>query len=980
VASNGPPDDRGGLGPPPAIFRIKGERPPFRAARWLLVAAILIALFVAASVGKGIYADYLWFDSLGYASVYRTQIVAKVVLFLIGALLFLALITANLLLARRLAPVGLEESFIADVEPETLRHIVTIGLIAGSLFFAVVFGGVAAGNWDVYLRWANAVRFGVSDPQFHKDVGFFIFTLPALHVLQGWLLGATLVALVAVVGVYGFVFSLQNFEIHLGRGVRAHIGALLIVLLLLFVFGYVLSIFDLDLSTNGRVQGATYTDLHARLPGYIIVSVFALGTIVGVVYSIVRGGLIAAGIGAAAWIASLIVVLGIYPAIVQRVTVVPNELAKEEPYISRNIDMTRRAFDLAAINEQQFDASGNVTAQTVSQDQDTFDNIRLWDPRVELNTYQQQQEIQQFYNFDDVDVDRYNLNGSTTEVTLSARELTTGSLPADSKGWVNIHLQYTHGYGAVINPVNKIDQYGLPQYSLQNIPPQGQPQLTQPRIYYGQQTNDWVIVDAQESEFDYRTDQGLAASTTYKGSGGIGIGSFLRRLVFAWQLGDTNILLSGQIQGSSRLLIHRNIQERVSHIAPFLTLDKDPYLVVANGGLYWIQDAYTTSNNFPYSQTNSGGYNYIRNSVKVVIDAYSGATTIYLADPTDPIAQTYQKIYPGLLHPLDQMPAELRQHLRYPEDLFTAQADAYRQYHMTDPGVFYRQDDLWATPKEGAQNAGQDVMPYYLIMRLPGQQQAEFVLIRPFTPANKPNAIALMAAQMDGPNYGKLSVFRFPSGRVIPGPAQVEQNIDSQPAISQKFSLLNVQGSSIKRGNLLFVPVGESYLYVEPVYLQGEQNPKPAVIAVIVYANGNVYMEPTLSQALAVALGQATPTYAVGQAAVANAAGAQAASAAATPAASGTPGGAATPPAGASPRPAAPPPSAGTPGPTPSATDIPGLIREAQADQAQADSDLRAGNFAAYGDDQARLRADLARLGQLIATPTPSAPAPSPTP
>jgi len=973
LASNGPPDDRGMLGPPPPPFRgvrRRGSHVP--GARWLFVLVALIVLYVAASVGKSIYADYLWFASLGYASVYRTQIVAKVALFAIGALFFLALTAVNLALTRRFAPRGLEESFIPDVEPATLRQIGRIALVAGALFFAVVFGASASGDWAIYLRWFNATAFGVRDPQFHRDAAFFVFTLPGLHALQSWLLGVTLVSLVAVAGVYGFVFSLQNFEIRLGRGVRTHLGALLIALLLLFIFGYVLSIFDLDLSTNGRVQGATYTDIHARIPAYIIVSVFALGAIAGVVYTIVRGSLIATVVGGVAWIASLIVVLAIYPAIVQRFTVVPNELAKETPYIERNIAMTRLAYNLANVSEEQFDANDQVNDQIVAQDRDTIDNIRLWDPRFELLTYQQQQEIQQFYTFDDVDVDRYMLGGKEVEVTLSARELATTQLPPDTRGWVNIHLQYTHGYGAVMNPVNQIDQYGLPVYILQNIPPQGQIQLAQPRIYYGQQTNTWVIVGAQEPEFDYRTNQGLAAQTRYDGPGGIGIGSFFRRLIFAWELGDTNILISGQIQSGSRLLYRRNIRDRVSHLAPFLKLDKDPYLVISNGKLYWIQDAYTTTNDFPYAQQNNDGYNYIRNSVKVVIDAYTGEVTFYLADPTDAIARTYQKIFPRLFQPLSAMPPDLRQHLRYPEDLFTAQANVLRLYHITDPGAFYRQDDLWATPKEGAGAAGQDVVPYYLIMRLPGEQQAEFVLIRPFTPANKPNAIALMAARMDGANYGKLIVYRFPAGRVIPGPAQVEQSIDSQPAISQKFSLLNVQGSRIQRGNLLFIPVGSSYLYVEPVYLQGEQNPKPAVIAVIAYANGNVYMEPTLSQVLAVALGQAPPTYAVGQAAVANAAGSAAASAAATPVTSAT--SAATPAATPVARPATGAAGRATPSALPD--DVPSLVREAVDAERQAETALRNGDFAGYGEQQARLKAILERLQQLVATPVPT-PAPS---
>ncbi|HEY7294125.1 MAG TPA: UPF0182 family protein [Dehalococcoidia bacterium] len=973
MASGEPPrEDREGLGPPPIPFRVGRERlPSFHAVRWLAVVAALIMLFALASVGKGLYADFLWFDSLGYSSVYNTQLVTKTVLFFAGALLFLAFIAGNLLLARRLAPVGLEESFIAEVEPATLKRIVTIVAVAGSIFLAIVFGSVASSEWQTWLRLVNGTSFGSSDPAFHMDPGFYMFTLPGLWAISDWLLGVAIVTLLAVIGVYTFVISLQSFEIRLSREIKAHVGGLILLVLVIFILRYRLDIYTLAVSHNGVVEGATYTDIHARVPGYYILIVFAVAAAVCILWSIFRHSLIVASAGVGAWIVAAIALLGIYPAAVQRLNVDPNELAKEQPYIQRNVDSTRTAFNLQNVDLQQFQASSDITRQILSQDQATIDNIRLWDPRFEIQTYKQQQEIQQYYVFDDVDVDRYPLKGTTTEVTLGARELSQDSLQESAKTWVNVHTRYTHGYGAVMNPVNQVDIFGLPAYNVQNIPPQGQPAIDQPRIYYGQQTKEYEIVGAKQAEIDYEDNTGVQQETRYNGPGGVGIGSFFRRLIYAWEFGDTNLLISGQITGESKLLYRRTISDRISHIAPFLTLDRDPYLVIVDGKLYWMQDAFTTSDSYPYSEDDNG-INYIRNSVKVVVDAYTGEVTFYLVDPSDPIARTYQKIYPSLFKPFDAMPASLRSHIRYPEDLFRIQSDVYRTYHMTDPSVFYGKQDLWATPQEGTGGATKDLDPYYLIMRLPGEQQQEFVLIRPFTPANKPNAIALMAARMDAPNYGKLQVFRFPSGQVIAGPVQVQSSIDAQPEISQRLTLLNQQGSHVQRGNLLMIPINQSYIYVEPVYLEADQNPKPAVVAVIVYAGGKVYMEPSLSQALAAAVGEAPPTYTFSSFAATAAAAQATSSTNGQPSPSATPGPSASPPPTTTAGAAAPPPSASV---TPTATDIPGLIREAADANAQAQQRLRNGDFAGYGEEQARLQAALNRLSQLVAQPTAS-PAP----
>lgn len=951
------------LGPPPPVFRIgRRERLPRGMARWLLVVAIVLVLYTVAGILRSIYADWLWFQSLGFASVYATEILTKTWLFFAGAGLFLVFAVVNLVMASRLAPQGYEQSFIAEFDPPTLRRMVAVGLIAASLFFAVIFGTVASGEWSTVLQYFHGAHFGLVDPAFKRDVGFYTFSLPALRFFQSWFLGAVAVVLLGVVGVYVFVFSLQNFVPEVSRKVKAHVGILLILLLAAFVWSYILSIYELDFSTSGVVFGATFTDMHARLPAYIILIALAGLVALLIVWDIVRGGYIVSGAGIVIWLVALVLVLGIYPASVQRLSVQPNELNAEQTYIQRNIDMTRIAYGLNSIDSQPYAADPNLSQAQVQANTDTIDNIRLWDPRPLQLTYSQLQEIRPLYTFSTVSVDRYTIDGKYREVTLSPRELDQTRIAANAQSWVNLKTFFTHGYGAVLSAVNEVAAGGLPNLLLKDIPPTGQPSLTKPQIYFGMKTDPYVIVDTRNQEFDYpqaNSDQ----LTTFDANTGVRLNSYFRRLIYAWELGDTNILISSQITDQSQLLYHRDIQDRIQQIAPFLQLDHDPYIVIANNQLYWIQDAYTWSNDFPYSEPSSFGYNYIRNSVKVVVDADTGATTFYLIDPTDPIAETYASIFPKLFRPIDDMPPELRAHLRYPQDLFEVQSDIYRAYHMQDARTFYNKEDLWDIPQEVIDTQAEPVVPYYVIMRLPGQSKEEFVLIRPFTPANKPNAIAFFAGRSDGANYGKASVYVFPKSIQVFGPSQIEARIDQNPLISPQFTLWNQSGSRVVRGNLLMIPISGSYLYVEPIYLQAEQSQLPQLQRVIVVDGESIAMEPTLADSLSVVLGQQAPSPIAAAAPGGPAPPATTALAAqATATAASTP---ATPVAAVTP--SFIPPSVASP----AATDVSGLAREASADYDQAQQQLRQGNFAAYQQDLEQMKAALDRLVQLSPTPAP---------
>jgi uncharacterized membrane protein (UPF0182 family) len=940
-----PPEEGGDLGPPPGPFRFRQRRRwrlPGGLMRWAALLAVIIILFVVASVGRDIYADWLWFQSVGFRSVYRLRLVTRVWLFSAGAGVFLLFFGANVLAAVRVAARDFPDvAFrIGDAEPAAVRRIGIVVALAAAFFVAVIFGAQAAGQWNTMLLFIHSQSFGVADPAFHKDIGFYVFRLPALHFIVGWSLAMVILTTVVVVGVYAARLALGGLS-KAPAPARPHVSLLLVIVLGLFVWRYWLGRYDLVYSNRGAAFGAGYTDMHAQLPVTYVLMALASLTALCILVSVYRRGLLVLPVASTAlWVVAGIAGGMIYPASVQRFQVVPNELAKELPYIQRNIQATRAAFGLDAIDERPFPAAVSVTNQEIAANPQTVQNIRLWDPRPLLQTLNQLQSIRPLYTFQNVDVDRYQIGGQLRQVMLAARELDPARLPADAHSWVNQRLQFTHGFGLAMLPVNEVVQEGLPDFFVKDIPPAGALPIDQPRIYYGEQPDEYVVVDTKYKEFDYPIASDQQAQNNYQGAGGVKLSGFIRRLVYAWKFSDTNILISDAFTGDSRILYRRNIADRVHAIAPFLRLDADPYLVAADGKLYWIQDAYTYTDRYPYSAP-IDGLNYIRNSVKVVVNAYDGSLTFYLVEPNDPIARAYAAIYPHLFTPLDQMPASLRAHIRYPEDLFRVQAQAYLRYHIRDATVFFNKEDVWDVPTEVFTGSEQSVQPYYLIMRLPGEQQEEFVLVMPFRPANRNNTIAWLAARADGTNYGKLLTFRFPTDALVYGPSQVESRIDQDTTISAQISLWNQSGSQVIRGNLLMIPIGAGNLFVEPLYLQATASNLPELKRVVVVNGNSIAMEPTLGRALDVVLGRAPPSTIEGGGGP-------------TPAASPTPGANETP--------------APTPTPAPTSAlpnDVNSLIAQANAAYNAAQQALRQGDFAGYGTQIAQLQQILQRLMQL---------------
>ncbi len=695
--------------------------------------------------------------------------------------------------------------------------------------------------------------FGERDPIFGKDIGFYLFSLPAYVALKNWLLQVLFCSAVVASLIYGVRgdVALEQPPRGLSPAAIAHGSALLGLFLMLKAWSYGLDRFLLLYGDNGVVVGAGYTDVHVELP--------VLWLLVG----------LAAAASVASWanmrwrsyripVASALLVFGssfvfalIYPALFQRFHVKPSELRLETPYIEHNIALTRKAYGLEQIAVKPFPAEQGLNLGSLEANRATIDNVRLWDVQPLMDTYAQLQEIRTYYKFLSVDIDRYRLDAGYRQVMLSARELEPAMLPANAQTWVNLHLLFTHGNGIVMSPVTEKSAEGLPSLYLQDIPPvaNGGPTIREPRLYFGeggQQGKDNVY-------------------TAYSGRDGVGIGSMARRSLFAWQFDDPNILLTSYITDESRILLHRNIQDRVHMIAPFLSLDHDPYIVASGGRLFWMQDAYTTSRWFPYAQPAIGdGTNYIRNAVKVVIDAYNGTIDFFVSDPADPILRTYQRIFPGLFKPLEAMPQDLRQHIRYPEDLFLIQAQRYRAYHMDAPEVFYNREDLWQFPRELAgidtgNTPGAPMTPYYMIMRLPGEPRAEFVLLLPMVPSQRENMIAWLAARCDPPEYGKLIVYTFPKDKLVYGPFQIEARIQQNTGISQQISLWNQMGSRVIRGHLVVVPIESSILYVSPLYLRAASGQLPELKRVIAAYGDRVVMEETLGEALAALFRETAP-------------------------------------------------------------------------------------------------------------------------
>ena len=911
----------------------KPEPPPeggWTTSRVILILAGLLILFILVNIAKGFYTEWLWFSSLGYGSVYATILKTKLLLFFSAAIIFAILFLGNLVLATRLAP-KTEAHFWPWAIVSRLQRILRVNVILGTALLSLIFGLVAEGSWLVVLRFFSGQPFGIADPVFHREIGFYVFSLPFLHMIQGWLMGALIITVLGSAGVYLLSYTVQRLKFDLARPVLAHLGGLVIAILGLFALGYWLGIWELVFSKRGVVFGASYADMHAKLPAQWILFAVVVIFIGVILVSILRRNFRWPIYGIGLWIAAAIIIGGIFPALVQRFQVEPNELVREGPYIEYNIQFTREAFALNRIEEKPFPAEEAPTPQDIAQNEVTINNIRLWDPRPLKDTYNQKQSLRQYYDFYDVDIDRYIIDGEYRQVMLSARELSAEKLAGEAQTWVNRKLQFTHGYGIVLSQVSKVTGQGQPVLEVKDIPPTGVLNIERPEIYFGEKTEDYVIVKTKTEELDYAT-QDKTVYGHYQGKGGVSLGSFIRRLVYAWQFGDLNILISEELTPESRTLYYRNIRERVNHLAPFLKLDSDPYVVAIDGRLFWIQDAYTTSDRYPYSEPIGGGLNYIRNSVKAVIDAYDGSVTFYVTDPEDALIRTYQAIFPKLFVPAEQMPESLRVHVRYPEDMFSIQAAVYQTYHMRDARVFYNKEDLWAVPKEVYFGSEQTMEPYYIIMRLPDEEKEEFLLMLPFTPARKEIAIGWLAARSDGENYGKLLAYHFPKGADVDGPSQIENRIGQDTVITEQLALWGRGGSRVIRGNLLLIPLGKSILYVEPVFLEAETGGLPELKRVIVATKEQIAMKPTLEESIAAVFGVEAP----------------------------------------------PPelpvelPAPAEPGEPVAAdvADIAGLIKEARQHYDQAQEYLQTGNWAGYGEELDALREVLDRLAELAAQET----------
>ena len=943
------PEEDDGLGPPPGPFQFR-TRPSFRLPggilRWAVPIVVLILLFILASIARNIYVDLLWFDSIGFRSVYRLQVVTRVWLFFAGAGVFLAFFGANLLIFLRASRSNEEPPADAgNVDPiATGRLALVIGL-AVTLFLSLIFGSQAASHWDTILVLMNSQPFGVEDPQFNQDLSFYVFRLPAFNFIVGWLMGLAVLTTIVVAALYGARVVLSGFALSPPRAAKPHVSLLLIVVLALFIWRYWLGRYALLYSDRGSAFGAAYTDVHAQLPMIYLLMGLAALVAVSIVVSLFRRGLLMLPVGAVGlWIAGAIVGGLIYPATVQQFTVNPNELAKEGEFIERNIEATRAAYGLDQIEERSFPARvSGVTEAEIAANPETIENIRLWDNRPLRQVLNQLQAFSPLYDFLHVDIDRYVIDGEIRQVMLGARELDQTSLPSDKQSWVNTRLQFTHGFGLAMVPVNEVADGGLPEYFIGDVPPVGIIDIEQPRIYYGEIPAHFIIVNTDQQEFDFPIGEDRDETTIYEGTGGVKLNSLLRRLAYAWEFGDYNVLISDAISDESRILYRRNIRERVESIAPFLLLDADPYLVTVDGRLFWIQDAYTQTDLYPYS-TRIAGLNYIRNSVKIVVDAYNGDVTFYRIDMEDPIAAVYSEIYPDLFRPFDEMPQALVDHIRYPEDLFQVQAQIYLRYHITDARGFFLGEGFWDIPTERFGEQEQLLEPYYVVMKLPDEEQEEFVLILPFRPrGDRRNSIAWMAGRSDGEQYGKLLSFRFPSGTQILGTSQVESLIDADTKISAQLTLWDQAGSEVIRGNLLMIPIGEGILFVEPIYLQATGSPLPRLERVVVTNGNDIAMEETLEEALAVVLGQA---------------------AASAPAID--PGDLTPPTVPPTPAPGQTPVPSPTPGPTtPLPDDVQELVNEANDTFVRAQERLQQGDFAGYGEEIERLEEILQRLAEL---------------
>ena len=832
----------------------------------ILTAGIILTI-VFISTGASIYTDWLWFSELNLEKTFTIMFLSNFLLRLTIGIIFALIIYLNLHFTKK--PINKfmnvkKGSNVENLFGEERNQIfewlnkkrLNLIYIFSSLIFGFLFSSISSESWKMVLKFLNKTDFNAVDPIFNNDISFYVFTLPFYSFLREMGMVVVVISLIlagAIYIIFTGIHSISEVSTKLSSRAKKHMSVLVFVFLLFKAWDYRLQMYNILFSSDGVVFGAGYTDVNANLLGYKVLFVTVIFVALAVLYSVFKNNYKPLLWGIAAWIGLSIIFTGIYPAFIQQYRVEPNEINLEEQYIENNINMTLKAYGLDNVETKDFELSSDRLSYDELMEYDTvIDNIRLWDHRPLQTTYNQLQALRQYYTFQDIDIDRYQLGDDYTQVMLGARELDQNALATQAQTWVNKTLKYTHGLGVTMSPTGEVGDNGQPEFLVQDIPPKSNNQninLDNSSIYYGEKTDNYVIVNSDETEFHYPMGS-ENVYTEYKGSGGVEINNIFRKAMYGLRFNTMKILLSNDINSQSKIMYDRNIHQRVRKAAPFLQYDSDPYIVNAQGRLFWIYDAYTTTNLYPYSQPYSGNTNYVRNSIKVVVDAYNGTLDYYIVDETDPIAQTYSKIFDDLFKSADQMPESIKKHLRYPQDLFEIQSQMYSTYHMEDPVVYYNREDVWAIPNENYQGSTIPVEPYYIMNQLPGEDEAEFILMTPFTPSNRNNMIAWMAARNDGEHYGELFAYEFPKDQLIYGPSQIESRIDQESEISQLLSLWSQRGSEVIRGNLLVIPFNNSVLYVEPIFLQAEGGGIPELRRVIVAYKEEIIMRQNLEEAL----------------------------------------------------------------------------------------------------------------------------------
>ena len=911
--------------------------------KFLILFAIVFLLFAGSRTALSYWVDLLWFRSLGYGSVFLRTLTMLWGIFAAFAAVTLVILYGAFSLLNRAHRDDLPLDHLIVIAGQevnlSVKPVLRILGMGISLLIAVVSGAAMAAQWSTLaLYWFSSGASGVVDPIFGKPLNFFLFTLPAWDLISGWLLTLALFCCAFAVlfilitgGTRAFGERHANYISLPWRGLSITAAFLLLILAMREYIARFEQLFE----HHTIFDGINYTDAHVMLTGMLVIcAALVLGAVVAAVSAVreVRGYWLVAAVAPVAVCYVLVSLVGWY---VSNFVVKPNELVRERPYIANNIEMTRQAFGLDRFVQREFPAETTVAAVDAADNQATLQNIRLWDWHALQDTLRQIQEIRTYYDFPDIDIDRYNIGGTEREVMVAARELNMDKLPESSRNWINDKLIYTHGYGVTMNPVNGFTPEGLPTLYLSNMPVQSTVpglSVTRPEIYFGELTDTDVYVKTRQQEFNYPQGQ-TNNLTSYQGTGGIVLGGFLRRVLLAFDRGDlAKLPFSDDVTPESRLLMRRDVRRRVAVLAPFLTFEQDPYIVVGEDGrLSWMIDAFTTSSTYPYSshyRLGSQPINYMRNSVKAVIDAYNGTTTFYVFDSSDPILAAYRHVFPSLFKDASAMPADLRKHVRYPESLLQLQADVYALYHMTDPEVFYNREDLWTVASEvgmadGGEQTTQEMQPNFVLMKLPGETGEEFVEILPFTPANRNNLIGWVAGRSDGAHYGTAVVFDFPKNKLVDGPLQIEARIDQNAQISGQLTLWNQQGSHVRRGSLLVIPSGHALLYAEPIYLQAERSPMPELRLVVLALQDKLAYGPSFEAALTSLFGGGASSLTAAEA----------------------------------------PPTAGESGPVPpAANDLHGLIAEASQDFADYQRLTAQGKLAEAGQKLAALKSVIEKL------------------